>query len=46
ILNLQDRIGSFEPGKDADIIVWSGHPFDFYSEVTEAYINGKKVPLE
>ena len=46
ILNLQDRIGSFEPGKDADIIVWSGDPFDFYSEVTEAYINGRKVPLE
>jgi imidazolonepropionase-like amidohydrolase len=46
ILNLQDRIGSFEPGKDADIVVWSGHPFEFYSQVTEAYINGKKIPLE
>jgi imidazolonepropionase-like amidohydrolase len=46
ILNLQDRIGSLEPGKDADFIVWSGHPFEFYSEVTEAYINGKKIPLE
>ncbi|MHA2426533.1 MAG: amidohydrolase [Candidatus Hermodarchaeia archaeon] len=46
ILNLQDRVGSFEPGKDADIMVWSGHPFDFYSEVTEAYINGRKIPLE
>ncbi len=46
ILGLQDRIGSFEPGKDADIVVWSGHPFDFYSEVTEVYINGKKIPIE
>lgn len=46
ILSLQDRIGSFEPGKDADIIIWSGDPFDFYSEVTEAYINGTKVPLD
>ncbi|MFX0168538.1 MAG: amidohydrolase [Candidatus Hodarchaeota archaeon] len=46
ILNLHERIGSFEPGKDADIIVWSGHPFEFYSEVTEAYINGKKIPID
>ncbi len=46
ILNLQNRIGSFEPGKDADIVIWSGHPFEFYSQVTEAYINGKKVPIE
>ena len=46
ILNLQGRIGSLEPGKDADIVVWTGHPFDFYSEVSEVYINGKKVPIE
>ncbi|MFW9832347.1 MAG: amidohydrolase [Candidatus Thorarchaeota archaeon] len=46
ILNLDNRVGSFEPGKDADIVVWSGHPFEFYSEVTEVYINGKKIPLE
>ncbi len=46
ILNLENRIGSFEPGKDADIVIWSGHPFEFYSEVTEVYIDGKKIPLE
>jgi imidazolonepropionase-like amidohydrolase len=46
ILAIEDRVGSLEPGKDADLVIWSGDPFDFYSEVTQVFINGKKVPLE
>jgi len=42
ILGIQDRVGSLEPGKDADIIIWSGHPFDFYSKVEKLFINGKE----
>ncbi len=26
ILEIDDRVGSIAPGKDADIVVWSGHP--------------------
>jgi imidazolonepropionase-like amidohydrolase len=46
ILGLEKRIGSLEPGKDADIIIWSDHPFEFYSKVERAFINGKEVPIE
>jgi imidazolonepropionase-like amidohydrolase len=46
ILGLDKRIGSLEPGKDADIIIWSDHPFEFYSRVERAFINGKEVPIE
>ena len=46
ILGLKKRIGSLEPGKDADIVIWSGHPFEFYSKVERAFINGKEVTLE
>ncbi|MDF1538902.1 MAG: amidohydrolase [Candidatus Thorarchaeota archaeon] len=46
ILDIDDRVGSLEPGKDADIIVWSGHPFEFYSKVEHAFINGKEIDLE
>ncbi|MHA1930417.1 MAG: amidohydrolase [Candidatus Thorarchaeota archaeon] len=46
ILNIHDRVGSLEPGKDADIIIWSGHPFEFYSKVERAFIDGKEYPIE
>ncbi|MFW9846197.1 MAG: amidohydrolase [Candidatus Thorarchaeota archaeon] len=46
ILGLEKRIGSLETGKDADIVVWSGDPFEFYSKVERAFINGKEVSLE
>lgn len=33
ILGVEDRIGSIEPGKDADIVIWDGHPFDLQAKV-------------
>jgi imidazolonepropionase-like amidohydrolase len=42
ILGIQKRVGSLEPGKDADLVIWSGHPFDFYSIVENVFINGKE----
>ncbi|GAB3993465.1 hypothetical protein GCM10029992_05160 [Glycomyces albus] len=43
VLGVDDRIGSLEPGKDADFCVWSGDPLDFYSKVERAYIDGAPV---
>ncbi|HHY06280.1 MAG TPA: amidohydrolase [Clostridia bacterium] len=43
ILKLEHRIGSLEVGKDADIVVMSGHPLDWRSYVERVYINGKIV---
>ena len=34
IIGVSDRVGSLEVGKDADVVVFSGHPFD-YDTVTE-----------
>ena len=41
ILKIADRVGSLEKGKDADLLLLSGHPLDFRSFVLKAYINGK-----
>ena len=43
MLHLEDRIGSLEPGKDADFVVLSGAPFSVYTLVLETYIEGDKV---
>lgn len=46
MLKIDDRVGSLEPGKDADIVIWSGDPFDFYSKVEQVFIDGKSMPLK
>ena len=43
ILDLQDRIGTLEIGKDADFVVLSGDPLSVYSKVLETYVEGAKV---
>lgn len=43
IIGVGDRVGSLEPGKDADIVVFSGHPFDYRTVANLVVINGKPV---
>ncbi len=39
-LGLADRIGSLEPGKDGDVVIWSGNPFSVYSRADMVFIDG------
>jgi imidazolonepropionase-like amidohydrolase len=39
-LGIQDRVGSIDVGKDADLAVWTGHPFSVYSRVETTFIDG------
>ena len=41
ITGIADSVGSIEVGKDADIAVFSGHPFDFRSRCVLTLVNGK-----
>ncbi len=43
MLDMQDRVGSLEVGKDADMVVLSGDPFSVYTHVLETWVDGKKV---
>jgi imidazolonepropionase-like amidohydrolase len=43
IVGIDDRVGSLETGKDADIIIFEGHPLELMSRVVTTIINGKVV---
>jgi len=43
ILGVADRIGSLQVGKDADIVILSGHPLDSLSQIEMVLIEGKTV---
>jgi imidazolonepropionase-like amidohydrolase len=40
-LGIDGRTGSIDVGKDADIVVWNGHPFSVYSRVDQTYVDGE-----
>ena len=43
---LDDQYGSLEPGKVANVVVWSGDPLDFPAEAEHVLIRGKDMPHE
>jgi imidazolonepropionase-like amidohydrolase len=43
ILDLDNRVGSLEPGKDADFLVLSGDPLSVYTHVLQTWVEGNKV---
>jgi adenine deaminase len=40
-LGIDRRTGSIEVGKDADIVIWSAHPFSVYAHVEMTMIEGE-----
>ena len=41
-LRVDDRVGSLEPDKDADFVIWSGHPLSSFSRAEQTWIEGRK----
>jgi imidazolonepropionase-like amidohydrolase len=43
MLDLKDRVGTLEKGKDADFIVLTGDPLSVYTHVQQTYVEGRRV---
>ncbi len=41
-LGVDDRIGSLDVGKDADLVVWSGSPLSTYSRCEQTWVDGRR----
>jgi imidazolonepropionase-like amidohydrolase len=43
IIGLESRVGSLEPGKDGDVALYDGDPFEFATHCTGVIVNGVAV---
>src|SRR5690606_34398501 len=41
LLHIDDRVGSVKVGKDADMVLWNGHPMSIYTKAEKTLIEGK-----
>lgn len=42
-LRIDDRTGSLEAGKQADVVIWDGDPFSVYTRTEEVFIDGATI---
>ena len=40
IIGVENRVGSLDVGKDADVLILDGHPLELLSQVEKVYVNG------
>ena len=42
-MGIGDRTGSLEPGKMADVVIWSGDPFSVYAQAEQVFVDGARL---
>ena len=40
MLHIDDKVGSIKVGKDADVVLWNGHPMSIYRKAEKTIIEG------
>jgi imidazolonepropionase-like amidohydrolase len=46
IFGIAASYGTLEPGMDADVVIWSGDPFEVTTPVETVFIEGKEMPKD
>lgn len=45
IYGVSDRIGTLAPGKEADVVIWSGDPLEVMEHAVHVFIQGEEIPM-
>jgi imidazolonepropionase-like amidohydrolase len=45
LLGIDDRVGSLQPGRDATLLITSGHPLEYSTIIEQAYIEGREIDM-
>jgi imidazolonepropionase-like amidohydrolase len=43
MVGVEQRVGSIESGKDADLVLWSGKPFELTSRIVGVLLEGRLI---
>jgi len=43
VFGLSDHVGSLQPGRDANLVIWNGDPFEFSTAVEHVFIRGREI---
>jgi imidazolonepropionase-like amidohydrolase len=43
MFGVADRIGSLRPGREANVVIWSGDPFEFSTRAEQVFVRGEPV---
>ena len=46
LFGIDDRVGSLEVGKDGDVLIWDGPPFELTTRLREVVVGGRLVEEE
>jgi imidazolonepropionase-like amidohydrolase len=42
IFGVSDRIGSLQPGREGNVVIWSGDPFEFTTRAERVFVRGRE----
>lgn len=42
VFGVADRVGSLQPGRDANVVIWSGDPFEFTTVPEHVFVRGRE----
>jgi imidazolonepropionase-like amidohydrolase len=43
ILGIGGSVGTLQPGRDANLVVWDGDPFEFQTQVVHVIVHGREI---